>query len=351
MSRKEEAIEVKVGALVLFCLALLVGFLLLLGDFGFGDRATIYVDFTDSAGLKPGADVKQGGMSIGRVKAIRFMGGETNPQTGEAIWARVELDIDAERLPYLRESSEFGITTEGVLGEKFVSVYTPEMSAPAAESGAIFRGVDPPRLDDVVVKLSRSLDNLNALLGSEELPVAELLGHVDELVLNANAVLLENRPELTALLGDTRRFVQRADETLEQGRDALLPLLERAGHLADDAQAMVLGALRLLARLERELGPTLDTFTALVERADGFIVQLSAIVEELRPKLASLLDDAQLAALDVRSASAGMASIVDELQHGEGSIARLLRDEEIFDDLREMLRELKRRPWKLIWKE
>ena len=43
--------------------------------------------------------------------------------------------------------------------------------------------------------------------------------------------------------------------------------------------------------------------------------------------------------------------MVARVEAGEGSIGRLLRDEEIFEDIREFVRELKRRPWRIIWKE
>ncbi len=39
------------------------------------------------------------------------------------------------------------------------------------------------------------------------------------------------------------------------------------------------------------------------------------------------------------------------IEAGEGSIGRLLADEEIYEDIREFVRELKRRPWRIIWKE
>jgi len=39
------------------------------------------------------------------------------------------------------------------------------------------------------------------------------------------------------------------------------------------------------------------------------------------------------------------------MRRGEGTVGALLADEEIYDDLKEMLRELKTHPWRFFWRE
>ena len=41
----------------------------------------------------------------------------------------------------------------------------------------------------------------------------------------------------------------------------------------------------------------------------------------------------------------------EQVESGEGSIGAFLKDEELYDDLRELIRDLKHNPWKLIWKD
>ena len=36
---------------------------------------------------------------------------------------------------------------------------------------------------------------------------------------------------------------------------------------------------------------------------------------------------------------------------GRGTVGALLMDEEIYDDLQEMVRDLKHNPWKFFWRE
>ena len=43
--------------------------------------------------------------------------------------------------------------------------------------------------------------------------------------------------------------------------------------------------------------------------------------------------------------------LVTDLRAGKGTVGALLVREELYADLREMLRDLKKNPWKFFWKE
>jgi len=42
---------------------------------------------------------------------------------------------------------------------------------------------------------------------------------------------------------------------------------------------------------------------------------------------------------------------MNDIRHGRGTPARCLVDQQIYDDLKELTRDLKRNPWKFFWKE
>ncbi len=44
-------------------------------------------------------------------------------------------------------------------------------------------------------------------------------------------------------------------------------------------------------------------------------------------------------------------SIVSHIKKGEGTVGALVMDEEIYDDVQEMVRDLKHNPWKFLWRE
>jgi len=69
--------------------------------------------------------------------------------------------------------------------------------------------------------------------------------------------------------------------------------------------------------------------------------------------LSSLLDDAARPVDDearrVRRIDAH--AIVAHVRRGEGTVGAFLMDEEVYDDVAEMVRDLKHNPWKLFWRD
>jgi hypothetical protein len=69
--------------------------------------------------------------------------------------------------------------------------------------------------------------------------------------------------------------------------------------------------------------------------------------------------DTAIDAADAAAKAAGKAGglidnvngMVTDLRAGKGTAGSLLAKDDIYADLREMIRDLKRNPWKLFWKE
>ena len=54
---------------------------------------------------------------------------------------------------------------------------------------------------------------------------------------------------------------------------------------------------------------------------------------------------------DAKAAMRDARVIVAHVRRGRGSVGALVMDEQLFDDLQEMARDLKHNPWKFFWKE
>src|SRR5262249_37895792 len=111
----------------------------------------------------------------------------------------------------------------------------------------------------------------------------------------------------------------------------------------------------------------------LVEHVDGALVSARASLDALTPRAARLLDDGvrvtgltteprlERALVAADNAGAFMArarGLVDnlngllaDLRAGKGTVGALLAREEVYADVKEMVRDLKRNPWKFLWKE
>ncbi|MEM1347212.1 MAG: MlaD family protein, partial [Myxococcota bacterium] len=251
MQKQGIALEVKVGALILFSLGLLAAFIFVLGDFSVGTRFEFYVEFENAGGLKPGADVAIAGINVGNVRELEFV---ENPKKTRrnAVAVRTTVTIEPAYADAVREDSEFFITTRGVLGEPYIEIVTESYDAAPVAAGAVLRGVDPPRLDLVVAKVTRLLDALLGVLESPSVSTKDFLIETTKLVETLNVILTDNRDDIDATISGARGSVDEARELLaalhvgvDDGREvrALVQNLSRAAARIEDITARVDGKL------------------------------------------------------------------------------------------------------------
>ncbi|MGZ4779324.1 MAG: MlaD family protein, partial [Thermoanaerobaculia bacterium] len=147
-----KSLELKVGALILLSVALLGGFVALLGNFSLRGGHKIYVDFDFSGNIQSGAAVKISGIKVGKIEEVRFLGGQMDPQTKRRVQVRVVAWIEDRVKDAVRKNAEFFVNTQGVLGEQYLEIQPGSFEQPPLEEGAIVRGVDPPRTDRIVAR-------------------------------------------------------------------------------------------------------------------------------------------------------------------------------------------------------
>src|SRR5260221_3217296 len=112
---QERSIEIKVGTLILLSLLILGGFVLVMGGLSLEKTYKLYVDFDNPGGLQTGAGVRIGGVKVGSVKEIAFLGGKIDPKAGRRVVVRSTLAIE-QRVKYpIHTDADFYVTTQAVL--------------------------------------------------------------------------------------------------------------------------------------------------------------------------------------------------------------------------------------------
>lgn len=343
MQKKETAIEVKVGALVALSLGLLVAFILVLGDFSFDEGYSIYIDYDNAAGLKPGADVAISGIKAGRVQEIQFLGGEYDKDVGREVMVRARVVLEEDMTDAVRRNSQFYITTQGVLGEKYIEILTTDMNSPKLDSGSKVRGIDPPRMELMLARASDLLTDISDLIGREDVPIGELVRNTNALFKHADEVLLENRENLNSLLVN-------ADALSADAKEITTSVKAGIGD-GSEIRSTLRNTERLTGRLNQRVDPLLTKAERTLDSTQSLTTNLDEIVTERRPQLESTLDNVEVVTQNLKTTTNDVQGMVSDIKSGKGTVGGLMTDEEIYDDLKETLRELKRRPWKIIWKE
>jgi phospholipid/cholesterol/gamma-HCH transport system substrate-binding protein len=341
----EKHLEFKVGAVILSAVVLLITFILLLSDFSFKSKKELHVYFKNPGGLSPGAAVKVAGRKAGTVEEMTFMGlsGPQNPLDKKPALVKVMIEIEEDLFQSLRSDARFYITTKGVLGDPFLEIDPGAANQAYDEKTPLF-GVDPPRIDLFIADtyeliqglngvLDRNAGNLDAILGGG----ARLVGTVDH-AFEADGGVDMGRvntvfDNVDALVADTRNLVNGVNKRFVEDPGV--------AHTLKNMES-------LTTKLNTEIGPLLSEIRSA-------LLEMKRVAGTFGPEEQRRIKSAIAKLDDVSSRTDKLISrgdaIVSRLERGEGTVGRLLEDDEIYDDLKELIRDIKRHPWKIIWQD
>lgn len=338
---RDRGTEFKVGLLILVGLVVFAGFIFLLGNFSFRSGYTLHVDYDFSGNIQPGAPVKVSGIKVGKVEEVAFLAGKVDPATGRRVQVRLDVWVEDRIRDAVRQDAEFFINTSGVLGEQYLEIVPgDDYARPPLGEGATVRGVDPPRTDLIIARLYVVLDSLSSVLTDERDFIRNLLVNGAGVVGELNTLLAENRAELGALIASGGDLAGQAAITLgkvNQGLDDPAVI----GRAVRHADAVLVSANSALTDLNPPARSLLGELTRVAR----------SITDERIERTIRVADGAVGATGKATRLIENVDGMVGDLRKGKGTAGALLVREEVYADLREMIRDLKRNPWKFFWKE
>ncbi len=336
----DRALQIRVGALLLVATGLFITFIVLLGSFSFSHGQRLAVDFDFSGNLQAGAPVKISGIKVGKVEEVAFLGGQRDERVGRRVQVRATLWVEDRARDSIRRGAEFFVNTAGVLGEQYLEIAPGDFSKPALDFALPVRGVDPPRTDLIVSRLYEFLDSLTSLLREDKDVISNFLKNGSSLVRTLDKLLSDNHEEIARLLKNVDQL---------SGEASGLVASLRSG-IGDASQ--IKHTLANIEALSESIRRDIDPILAKTKRAlDGVDNLTGAIGPEERKKIQHALDQLSIVATKVEGVSTDARDIVAQIKRGHGTAGALLVDQQIYDDLKELVRDLKRNPWKFFWKE
>lgn len=338
---QERSIEVKVGALILVSLVILGGFILVMGGLSFEKTYTVYVDFDNPGGLQSGAAVRIAGVKVGSVKELEFQGGKVDPRTGRRVLVRAKVAIEQRVKDAIHDDADFYVTTQGVLGEQFMAIEPGSIERPVLQEGAIVKGIDPPRLDLFLAKAYELLDTtVNGIKNNREV-LSSIATNTASLLKGLNTVVTDNKDRIDRIVINVEEMTSEAKQLTHDARVNYVdsPKMLRTVDNID----------KLTTQIQADSGPMLkDAREALAN-----LNRVSATVgdqgqqEKIRKAIGQIVELAERA----NATAADAQAIVTHIKKGEGTIGGFVMDEEIYDDVEELVRDLKHNPWKILWRE
>ena len=160
-------------------------------------------------------------------------------------------------------------------------------------------------------------------------------------------------------------MVRTLDDLLKTNKQQIGHLLGNVDALSREA-AQLLGAIRAgvgdAGTLKRTLGNIealsasirrdIDPLIAKAKKAlDGVDNLTSVVGPGEKKKLQQALDELVTVGDKAEHIATDAQALVADIKKGKGTAGALLVENQIYDDLKEMVRDLKRNPWKFFWKE
>lgn len=387
----ERGVEVKVGLFLLLAVGLLVAFLLILGNFRFSPGPKLFIDYANSGGLRNGAKVKVAGVSAGSVTDIRFTGGDSVNPEGLQVFVQVTVELTDEMAPTVTQGSRFYISTEGILGEKYIEVTPGPPGAPPIEPGSIVAGEPPIELQVLSARAASAVDKLQKLVEGQNADLTEAAASLRELLERSNRVARTLDEELPALIermnvtmDRVRKSLDGLDRLAADGsellnspdgvKDAVASLAGAAAtldtrlpELIDNGEALLVDAQALAAASQSTLDEIEKEFTAAARDTRGLVRDAGGLVQRTDPRALMAKLESAVGQLTTDFGETGrtlqgvagqleklvndVAQMAADMRRGKGTLGALLTDREVYDDIRELLLDLKRNPWKVLWKQ
>jgi phospholipid/cholesterol/gamma-HCH transport system substrate-binding protein len=284
--------------------------------------------------------VRLSGMRIGRIAAIEFRGEDPGALAGGSL-IRVVTELEKRYQPSIFDNAKWFVSTQGVLGEFFLAVDPGSPDHPVLQDGAVVRGVSPPRLDLLLSEAYELLHHTYIGITEHEDELRETFDGLRQTLVGSGHFFSRNTEKIDHLVDNLEQLSNEASDTLQAVRARYVdnPEIQRTIENLEQASG----------KARQDLGPLLDETRALVTDLSRVSAALGS--DEQLKRYQDITKQASQMTGDARDVAADAKALLGRVKAGKGTVGALLQDEAVYDDLQELLRDLKHNPWKLFWRE
>ncbi len=291
--------DIKVGLFIILGFAVLLFMSFKMGSLTIGNgngQNYIYIYFNSISGLNEKAKVRMQGVTIGEIFSI------TLEDRKVKITASLNGDFQIPR------DSVATIQTSGLLGDRYINIQPGIKDEFLGNKETIEFSEDPVSIDQILAKLSGAIDDvrkfadgLNGFFeesSGEGGSISSIMSNVGEASELLKLMLAENRVALREGIGNIRDFSAKLDAVIGENKKNIKEGLENIKNVTGNLDGVI------------------------VENRENF----KKTMENLRTG-SDKLDEIMKS----------MQQVTGKIERGEGTIGRLVQDEEIYENINETL--------------
>ncbi|NUO03290.1 MAG: MCE family protein, partial [Saprospiraceae bacterium] len=303
--------EVKIGFLALVAVALSIwGYKFILGKNLLVKSNYYQVIYPAVDGLRVGTSVRINGVSVGSVGSIELM--------PEDLEKKVLVILDLNRDIQIPKDTRAVIMSTSFMGDKAIDLFynRPCKGEDCAPSGAYLQGENRGLLGSMLGK-----DDAKAYMDILKVGIQEIIDSLNAQLLSedSNSPLAKSVRDLQGTLANLNSATARVDRLLATSSGSI------NGTLADFNKLSA-----TLAGKKDQIGSTIDNAASTMKQLSEAdikktITELSAAIAGLKTTVAS-----------ADKALAGVSGLVDNINTGNGSLGKLLKDDQLYNNLNEL---------------
>jgi len=296
---------IKLGAFVIVAIILFIYGLYRIGDQKsfLSNDITLFVDFENVKGLRPGNNVRYSGITIGSVEEINILNDTT---------LRVRLAVEQDATTYLRKNAQAEVGSSGLVGNMLINI------SPGSEKAALITPGD-------VLPATRSVEinEMADLLASSN----QRINRITEQLLLITEKINQGQGSISMMLNDEQMAVN-----LQQ---SMTQMAATSRSLSAASRDLAL----LLAQANTGQGNLgyLMRDTSLKEQMTRLSDHLDTLVTV---RTEPVLDSIEVLASSLAEASRSVQFLVEHLDENEGLLGTLMADSTLTTDLRATLQNL-----------
>jgi phospholipid/cholesterol/gamma-HCH transport system substrate-binding protein len=177
----------------------------------------VWTEFATITGLQNGATVRVSGKDAGEVLDI-----EVPPDPSKKF--RVKMRITEELHPLVRTNSVAAIQTDGLVGNKFLSVSSGTKDKPVALPGSTIPGQEAFEFTDLMLQVSSTLQEVNDTIEGLQDDVEKTLQVTTETIIETRSVIKETGGDIKGITSSSNKIAKDLNEMIaeiKQGKGTL----------------------------------------------------------------------------------------------------------------------------------
>jgi phospholipid/cholesterol/gamma-HCH transport system substrate-binding protein len=210
---KEKNYKWKLGLFAIAALVIAIGAIYYIGKEKnrFGSVLHISADFSSVSGLKPGSNVRLGGIDVGTVDDIGLVNDTT---------VQVDMIIQKKVQRFIKKDAKASITSDGLMGDKVITIAAGTPNAPIVANGDSLGSLKPIETDAIMASLKTSADNA-AIITSNLADISNRISHGKGALgrLLHDTTLSEN---ISATMKNLKSSTKKLDENMEAAQHNFL---------------------------------------------------------------------------------------------------------------------------------